>query len=371
MEVPFVDLKSQYAGIKSEIDNAIASVFEEGNFIGGVHVKKFESEFSKVHKISHCIGVGNGTDALYAALKMMGVGPGDEVLTPALSWISSAEFITLTGATPVFVDVDAVFYTIDPVLLEQKISSKTKAVVVVHLYGQMADMRTIQDITVRHNIKLIEDCAHAHFAEADGKKAGTFGDAGCFSFYPTKNLGAYGDGGCVITQDAMLAERVRRYTNHGGLVKDEHLTEGINSRLDTLQAAILNVKLNALSHWTEKRIHHAKRYRELLEDTHEVTLPDVRTGTLHVFHLFVIRTKQRDELKKYLADHGIETMVHYPQAIPLEPAYGYLNHTVADFPVASMLTREILSLPIYPDLTDEHIQYVCEKIRRFFLGTAV
>src|SRR6478736_5541533 len=247
MKVPFVDLKGQYQSIKPEIDNAIASVFESGSFVGGQFVRSFESQFSALLQVKNCIAVGNGTDALYATLKMLGIKQGDEVLTPAMSWISSAETISLTGATPVFIDIDPRTYTIDPKLIEQKISTKTRAIIVVHLYGHMADMNSILKVAQRNNLLVIEDCSHAHLAEIDGKKARTFGDAGCFSFYPTKNLGAYGDGGCVVTNDDTLAEKIRRYANHGGLTKDEHLFEGINSRLDTLQAAILSAKLNHLS----------------------------------------------------------------------------------------------------------------------------
>jgi len=366
MKVPFVDLKAQYQSIKPEIDNAMASVFEDGNFIGGRFVKEFESQFSALHKIENCIAVGNGTDALYATLKMIGIKPGDEVLTPALSWISSAETITLAGGTPVFVDIETQFYTIDPVQIEQKISSKTKAIVVVHLYGQVANMYPILEIAKRNNLKVIEDCAHAHLAEMNKRKAGTFGDAGCFSFYPTKNLGAYGDGGCVITNDNDLARKIRRYVNHGGLTKDEHLTEGVNSRLDSLQAAILIVKLKHLTLWTGKRIQHVMRYTSLLKGINGIIVPQVRLDTKHSFHLYVIKAKQRDSLRKYLMLHGIETMIHYPQALPLEPAYEYLQYSKDDVPAASTATEEILSLPVCPELSVEQIEYVCKKIRQFY-----
>jgi dTDP-4-amino-4,6-dideoxygalactose transaminase len=366
MKVPFVDLLAQYKSIKPETDKAIASVFESGNFIGGQFVKDFESQFSTLHQTKHCIALGNGTDALYATLKMLGVKPGDEVLTPALSWISSAETITLAGGNPVFVDIDPHTYTIDPKLIEQKISPRTKAIVVVHLYGHIAEMKTILEIAKRSNLKVIEDCAHAHFAELNQKKAGTFGDAGCFSFYPTKNLGAFGDGGCVITNDDELAENIRRYVNHGGLTKDEHLIEGINSRLDTIQASVLSVKLKYLPSWTEKRIQHAGRYDLLLKEVGEITLPSVEPDAKHVFHLYVMKTKRRDELKEYLKRSEIETLIHYPQALPLEPAYQYLHYSKKDIPIASKATEEILSLPIYPELSDDQIGYVCEKIRRFF-----
>jgi dTDP-4-amino-4,6-dideoxygalactose transaminase len=367
MKVPFVDLKAQYRSIKPEIDNAIASVFEEGNFVGGGFVKKFESQFSGLHQTKHCITLGNGTDALHAALKMLGISPGDEVLTPALSWISSAETITLAGGIPVFIDIDPLTHTIDPNRIEEKISQRTKAIVVVHLYGHIADMRSILEIAERNNLRVVEDCAHAHLAERDYKKAGTFADAGCFSFYPTKNLGAYGDGGCVITDDDDLAKNLRRFTNHGGLTKDEHLIEGMNSRLDSLQAAILIVKLKHLGSWTEKRIQNARRYDSLLRETDGINLPAVQADSRHAFHLYVVKARRRDELKEYLKHNGIETSIHYPIALPFEPAYQYLNCSKKDFPVATTLTREILSLPIYPELSDDQIGYVCEKIKQFFL----
>lgn len=367
MKVAFVDLLAQYKSIKPEIDNVIASVFKEGNFIGGHFVKEFELQFSALHQTKHCVAMGNGTDALYATLKMLGIKAGDEVLTPALSWISSAEIITQAGATPVFVDVDPQTHTINPKQIEQKVSRRTKAIVVVHLYGHMADMQAILKIAKKNNLKVIEDCAHAHFAESQGKKAGTLGDVGCFSFYPTKNLGAYGDGGCIITDDDELAEKIRRFVNHGGLTKDEHLIEGINSRLDSLQAAVLTTKLKYLSLWTKKRIQNAKRYELLLKGVDEIALPIIRSETKHAFHLYVIKTKRRNELKEYLKRNEIETLIHYPAALPLEPAYQYLNNSRKDFPVASTLTEEILSLPIYPELSDDQIEYVCEKIKRFFL----
>jgi dTDP-4-amino-4,6-dideoxygalactose transaminase len=366
MNIPFVDLKAQYASIKKEIDSAISQVLNETNFIGGKPVKDFESKFASLYKVKNVVGVANGTDAIYIVLKMLGIGPGDEVITSASSWISTSETISQTGATPVFVDIDPDTYTINPLLVEEKISLRTKAIIPVHLYGQMAHIGDIKSICEKHKIHLIEDCAQSHFSEENGQLAGTFGIAGTFSFYPGKNLGAYGDAGGIVTNDDPLAQKCRMYANHGALKKHAHQIEGINSRLDTLQAAILHVKANYITEWTSARIANADHYNAALKDIREITLPSVRKNTKHTFHLYVIRTDKRDQLKSHLESNGIQTAIHYPTALPKLEAYKYLNHAKNDFPVASKYQNEILSLPMYPELTLSKIEFIGNQIRDFF-----
>jgi len=368
MNVPFVDLKTQYLSIKSEVDEAVSSVFQNSVFVGGIFVSEFEKSFREFYDVKHCIGVGNGTDALFLILKAFGVGAGDEVITPAHSWISTAETISFTGATPVFADVDDVHYSITPGSVLSKINSKTKAVIVVHLYGQAAPVKGIAEFCKKHNLFLIEDCSQAHLTSESNQLVGKFGVASAFSFYPSKNLGAYGDAGCVITSDAELAVKIRRLANHGGLNKDEHLMEGTNSRLDALQAAFLSVKLKHLQKWTDQRIQNASLYYSLLKDIKGIVLPHVRPDTKHTFHLFAIKAKRRNELKSFLEANGIQTMIHYPAALPFEPAYSHLKHSGEDFPVALELSQTILSLPIYPELSEEQIVYVCKKIKEFYFN---
>ncbi|HKP32476.1 MAG TPA: DegT/DnrJ/EryC1/StrS family aminotransferase [Chitinophagaceae bacterium] len=366
MKVPFVDLYEQYLSVKSEIDSAIENVIAESAFIGGKYVKSFEKQFGELYGASHVIACANGTDSLYILMKMLGIGAGDEVITAANSWISSSETITQTGAKPVFVDVDPTFYSIDETKIETSINPKTKAVIVVHLQGQMCATDKIKAICDKHKVALIEDCAQSHFSEFKGKRAGLFGVAGSFSFYPGKNLGAYGDAGCIITNDDELAERCRMYANHGALKKHHHLIEGINSRLDGLQAAILSAKLPFILDWTELRIRNAKLYDQYLDDIQEIILPSVRPESKHTFHLYVIQAKRRNELMNFLKERGVETSIHYPTALPNLPAYNYLDNTPADFPVATGLQNTILSLPMYPELTESSIEYVGECIRLFY-----
>ena len=366
MNIPFVDLKSQYKAIKVEIDTAIQTVIEETEFIGGRHVKEFEKNFCQVYGVDHCISVANGTDSLYIIMKMLGIGEGDEIITAANSWISSSETITQTGARPVFVDIDPDYYSINEDLLEDAITPKTKAIIVVHLHGQMCEIEKILEICRRHGIYLIEDCAQSHFSEWKGKRAGTFGIAGSFSFYPGKNLGAYGDAGCIITNDQELSIKCRMYARHGALTKHKHEIEGINSRMDGLQASVLNVKLPHIIKWTEARITNAQIYSSLLSGNSNICLPKVRPHSKHTFHLYVIRTKKRDELMEFLKSKGIETAIHYPTALPNLKAYQYLDYSANDFPVASKYQSEILSLPMYPELNPEMIRYVADQINCFY-----
>ncbi len=365
MQIPFVDLKTQYNSLKNEIDTAIQSVIDRTAFIKGSEIKEFETAYAKAYGIKHCIGVANGTDAIYIVLKMLGIGTDDEVITVANSWISTAETISQTGAKPVFVDIDE-FSTIDANKIEEKITCKTKAIIPVHLYGQPAEILKIKQITDKHNLYLIEDCAQAHFAEFEGQKAGTFGDAATFSFYPGKNLGAYGDAGAIITNSDELAEKFRMFANHGALQKHHHIMPGINSRLDTLQAAVLKVKLAHIQKWNEMRAENAAYYDKILQGIGDIICPPKRKNVKHVYHVYSIRTKKRDELMRYLKEKDIGTAVHYPVALPFMQAYADLNHTEADFPMAAQYQHEILSLPMYPELTKEMMDYVAETIKNFY-----
>ena len=315
--------------------------------------------------MKHCISVGNGTDSLYILMKMLGIGEGDEVITVANSWISSSETISQTGAKPVFVDIDPLYYSINENLVEKAITPKTKAIVPVHLQGHVCNMDVILAIAAKYNLFVIEDCAQSHFSEFNGKRAGTMGIASSFSFYPGKNLGAYGDAGCVLTNDDELAVKVTMYARHGALKKHEHQIEGINSRMDGIQAAILSTKLPHILQWTEQRIKNASLYYKYLAGVKNIILPAVRPHSKHTYHLFVIRTEKRAELAEFLKQKGIETAVHYPVALPNMKAYEYLRHKHSDFPVATKYQAEILSLPMYPELTEEQIRYVTDKIKEF------
>ncbi len=366
LRVPFVDLQLQYRQIQPQIDAAIAEVVTQANFIGGAPVLAFEDAFARDYGVRHCVGVASGTDALYITMKMLGIGAGDEVVTAANSWISTSASITQTGARPVFVDVDPESSNINPQLIEAKLNPNTRAILPVHLYGQPAEMAEIQRLCQSHDLLLIEDCAQAHFAEYQGKRVGTFGRAGAFSFYPSKNLGAFGDSGCVITDDEELALSIRQYGNCGGLVRHSHEVEGVNSRLDGLNAAVLLAKLPHIKRWNKKRQQNAERYAELLAGVGDLELPRTTPGCSHVFHLYCVSTAHRDDLQNHLLDQGVGTGIHYPTALPFLPAYRYLGHMPAEFPEAHRRQSRILSLPMFPELTDEQIHYVSQAIREFF-----
>lgn len=362
--IPFVDLRAQYLAHRQEFDSAIQAVIDRCAFVGGYFPRKFEDEFAATCGVSHCVGCANGTDAIFVVLKMLGLGGGDEVITTSMSWIATSETISLTGATPVFVDVDDCF-GIDARAIEQHISSRTRAIVPVHLYGQPADMGGVMRIAQSHGLHVVEDCAQAHLATLNGQPVGTFGVAGTFSFFPGKNLGAYGDAGAIISNDATLADRCRTFANHGARVKHEHIMEGINSRLDGLQAALLSAKLRHLPAWTARRREIAARYDMLLADLPQVRTPRRRAGATHSFHLYVIETEERDALRDYLSARAIETQVHYPTPLPFLPAYSHLGHSRGDFPVAAHLQSRILSLPIYPEMEEWQIERVARAIRDF------
>ena len=372
MNVPFVDLKQQYRNHKDDIDAAIHAVIENTSFIKGPQVGEFERRFGASLGIDHVVGCANGTDAIFIALKALGVGPGDEVITVCNTWISTSETISLTGAKPVFVDIDPDTYLLDVSEVESKITSSTKAIIPVHLYGRAAPMLEIMELARRHKLKVIEDCAQAHYASDGGRYVGTFGDIATFSFFPGKNLGAYGDAGAIVTASNDLAETVRMLANHGGLKKNVHRIEGLNSRLDTLQAAVLSVKLDHILRWTSQRQEAARLYTTLLrEKAPEVVIPTLAESNIqgessHVFHLYVIRSDDRDNLKSYLEKNGIATGIHYPSILPLTDAYSYLNLTTEDFPVAASYQSQILSLPIFPEITKEQIEYVVANISDFY-----
>lgn len=361
-----MDLKAQYLSIKNEIDAAVSDVINESAFIKGKYVQQFETEYAKAHGLKHCISCANGTDAIYVTLKCLGIGPGDEVITVANTWISTAEAISQTGARPVFVDIHTDYYTIDVTKIEEKITSNTKAIIPVHLFGQPANMDVILDVCEQYSLLLVEDCAQAHFAEWKGKKVGKFGIAGTFSFYPGKNLGAYGDAGAIITDDDKFAIKARKFSNHGAIKKHHHDFEGINSRLDGLQAAILSVKLIHIKDWNKKRFDIALHYNELLGDIEGVTIPQIQQDAMHVFHLYVIRVEKREELRKFFNKKGISSGIHYPNPLPYLKAYEYLNYKPADFPIAYNYKDKILSLPIYPELDYPKVKYITSTIREFF-----
>ncbi len=366
MKIPFVDLKAQYDSIKSEIDYAINQVIQDSAFIKGKYVEKFENEYSEIYGVKHVVSCANGTDAIYISLKALGVGPGDEVITTASSWISTSETISQTGAKVVFVDIDSDKYVIDALKIERAITNNTKAIIPVHLYGQPANMTKIDEIAKKYKLQVIEDCAQAHFATWNGKNVGTFGIAGTFSFYPGKNLGAYGDAGCIITNDDDFAQRIRMYANHGALKKHYHDIEGINSRMDGIQAAILSVKLNHIKNWTALRKKNAIYYDKLFSSSNKIITPIVDEMAEHVYHLYVIRTSERQSLIDYLRNKNISTGIHYPTPLPFLKAYDYLNHAKEDFPIVGKQQNEILSIPMYPELSNQEMEYVAESIKKFF-----
>ena len=363
--VPFADLHAQYLTIKDEIDAAIADVIRNSAFIRGPHVQRFEESFAEAIGTRHCVSCANGTDSLYIAMHALGVQAGDEVIAPAHSWISTTETITQAGGSVVFCDTDASTYTIDATQIEARITSRTVGIIPVHLYGQPADMDAIMAIAAKHKLWVLEDCAQAHLASYRGRTVGTFGNAASFSFYPGKNLGAMGDAGAMVTNDAALADRMAMFARHGGLTKGDHRIEGVNSRLDGLQAAILSVKLPRLGAWTLRRRQLAAEYDRLLAGTAGLELPQTGAGREHVYHLYVIRHERRDALADHLAKRGIQTVVNYPVALPFVPAYTRLGHRPDEFPNAFHNQSRILSLPIFPEMTTQQVAMVAASVREF------
>lgn len=363
MKVPFLDLKAQYNAIRGEMNSAIQEVLESTAFAGGPFVAKFEEQFAAFCGSKFAVGVGNGTDALWLVMLAQGIGPGDEVITVPNTFIATAEAISLCGAKPVFVDVEPRTYTMDPDGLKRAITPRTKAVIPVHLFGQTADMDPILAIAREHGMLVIEDACQAHGAQYKGRMAGAMGIAGCFSFYPGKNLGAYGEAGAVVTDDAVLAERLKVLREHGQPRKYIHSVIGWNARMDGIQGAILSVKLKYLAAANEARRSHARQYGELLGNTPEIVLPSAASYAKHVYHIYAIRTKQRDEVIKMMASMDVACGIHYPVPLHLQDAYAFLQISKGTLPIAEKCAQEFVSLPMFPELTSDQIQYVCEKLK--------
>jgi len=357
--IPFVDLKAQYDSIKDEIDGAIQNVLDNTSFIMGEELEKFEEEFVSFCNTKFTIGVANGSDALILALRACGISKGDEVITVPHTFIATAEAISNVGGKVVFVDIDPKTYTMDVSKIEEKINERTKAIIPVHLYGQPADMDPIMILARKYDLRVIEDAAQAHGAEYKGEKVGSIGDVGCFSFYPGKNLGAYGDAGMVVTNNEEIAKKVKLFRNHGRITKKyEHEIEGYSSRLDNLQAAILRVKLRYLNKWNESRRRNAKKYNELLINIDGIIIPYEADYAKHVYHLYVIRTENRDKLREELKLKGVATGIHYPIPLHLQPAYSYLGYKYGDFHVTEECSQKILSLPLFAELSKEDINKI-------------
>lgn len=364
MPLAFVDLHRQYLALKGEIDAAIAGVIATSSYIRGPGVEQFEQAFAAMVEAPHCVSCANGTDALFIALKSLGVQPGDEVITTAHSWIATSEVISLCGARVVFCDTRPDTFNLDPEAVAAKVTPRTVGIIAVHMCGQAAEMGPLTGIAQKHGLWVVEDCAQAHLATWEERKVGTWGDMAAFSFYPSKNLGAYGDAGCVVTSRADLATFANRFAQHGG--KGIHEIEGINSRMDGLQAAILNVKLPHLPSWTERRRELAARYDALLEGVEGVIRPVVHPACKHVYHLYMIRAQQRDALRQWLQERGIPTVINYSRALPFYPAYADLGHRAEDFPHAVANQGCILSLPIFPEMTEEEVGLVADAVREFY-----
>src|SRR5260370_24891421 len=365
MSVPYADLQLQYQSIKSEVDDAIAAVIRDNAFIRGPYVDAFEQQFAGAVDVKHCVSCANGTDALYLALAALKVRPGDEIITTAHSWISTSAMITHAGATVVFVDTDESTFTIDPAAIENAVTSRTVGIIPVHLYGQPADMDAIMAIARKHKLWVIEDCAQSRLARYKGRQVGSFGAAATYSFYPGKNLGAMGDAGAVVTNDSALAEYVAMLARHGGLVKHQHFIEGINSRLDGMQAAILSAKLPHLSDWTNARQDAAKLYDASLNQIEDIVVPQVAADRTHVYHLYTILHPRRDALAAHLSANGVQTAINSPFALPFLPAYRRLDHQPEQFPNAYRAQSKILSLPMFADITPEQQRMVIDLVRAF------
>ena len=364
-DIYMADLHSQYEGIQTEIDQAIAEVIQQSAFIRGPYVERFEQQFAEKTRSGHCVSCANGTDALYIAMQALNVATGDEIITTAHSWIATSETITQAGGTIVFCDTALDSFTIDPEQIERNITPRTVGIIPVHLYGQPANMDAITAIAKKHGLWIIEDCAQAHLAEYKGKQVGSFGDIATYSFYPGKNLGAMGDAGAATTNDSHLAERMAIFARHGGLKKGEHLIEGINSRMDGLQAAILSVKLPFLKDWTKARQRAADHYDQQLGDVVSLQCPQISANCRHVYHLYVVKHPRRDELKQHLTEHKIHASINYPIALPFLKAYERFAHQQEEFPNAYANQSKILSLPLYAEISLEQQGRVIQAIKDF------
>jgi len=368
--IPLLDLVAQYENIRDELLPSVHRVMQNANFILGEEVDCFEDKFAAFCGTDHCVGVSSGTEALHLALRVLDIGPGDEVITAANTFAATAFAISYTGASTVFVDVNEDDYNINVDLIEKAVTSRTKAIIPVHLYGQPAGMIAIRRIAERHGLKIVEDASQAHGALVGKQPVGSLGDIGCFSFYPGKNLGAYGDGGAIVTNQPKLADKIRLLRNYGQPTKNVFTTLGYNARLDTLQAAILLVKLNHLEYWTQRRRDIADRYRELLSDRF-VNLPLENAHTRHVYHLFVIQHEHRDELLEYLREREIFCGIHYPTPLSEAALFKTARTVPEGVPVSSRITRRILSLPMYPELSDEQIRTVAEAVNAFDIASVL
>ena len=361
MKIPLVDLKAQYKAHEDEFQAAVTGVMERGDFILGEEVSRFEEEFAEFCGAKYAVGLATGTDALFLGFTALGIGAGDEVITAANSFIASATGISLCGATPVFADINPRTYNLDPRAVEAKITSRTKAILPVHLYGQSADMDALLDIAERHNLKVVEDASQAHGAEYKGRRVGSIGHVAAFSFYPGKNLGAFGDGGAATTNDPEIAEKLKMLRNYGQSKKYHHDFIAFNSRLDTMQAAVLRVKLKYLEFWTAQRRRAAELYAQMLTER-GIPQPEASPDCRHVYHLYVVRTKRRDEVVQRMNVAGIGAGIHYPVTIPNQKAYATLGYKFGDFPQSEAACREVMSLPLYPEITPEQIEIVCDTL---------
>lgn len=365
MNVPFLDLKSQFNSIRREVDVALREVMENTAFAGGKYVAAFEQEFANFCNAEHAIGVGSGTDALWAAMVACSIGTGDEVITVPNTFIATAESISFTGATPVFVDVDPKTLTMDPNQIEKAITSKTKAIIPVHLYGQPADMDPIMEIARIHGLVVIEDACQAHGAKYKGVPVGSIGDAGCFSFYPGKNLGAYGEAGAVVTNSDAIAEVIRMFRDHGQRKKYYHSIVGWNARMDGFQGAVLSVKMKYIEAWNDSRRDHAAQYSSKLADEAGFTVPYEADYARHVYHIYSAAIQNRDEFIEYMKERGISCGIHYPVPVHLQDAYAFLGYKEGSFPVAEKSAAEQVSLPMFPELTEEQIDYTIDAIKKY------
>ena len=365
MKVPFLDLQAPYAELKDELDAACRRVMESGGFILGTEVENFEKEFAVYCGVLHCIGVGNGLDALHLILRAMEIGVGDEVIVPSNTYIATWLAVSHAGATPVPVEPDARTFNLDPDRIEETITSRTRAIIPVHLYGQPAEMSAIKQVADRYGLKVIEDAAQAQGARYHGQRTGSLGDAAAFSFYPGKNLGAMGDAGAITTNDTQLAERIRVLRNYGSRLKYYNETKGFNSRLDEIQAAVLRIKLRKLDEWNSRRRHVAEYYLQTLEGTPDLSLPYVAKGVDPIWHLFVVRHHRRDALQHYLANNGVGTLIHDPVPPQLQEAYAELGYTKGRFPISEVMANEVLSLPMGPHVTTDAQDHVISQVSSF------
>lgn len=361
--IPPVDLSRQYQVISEEANHAVLEILRSGRYIGGEAVSELERQFALYHGVSDCVACNSGTDALYLALRALGIQAGDEVITSTFSFIATAEAINLVGAVPVFVDIDINTFNLDVALLEKAITPQTKAIIPVHLFGQSVNMSEVVNFARSHNLLVIEDCAQATGAEWHGQKVGSIGDIGCFSFFPTKNLGGCGDGGAITTNNPELAAQIRMIKEHGSKVRYLHEVIGVNSRLDAIQAVILQIKLKYLDFWNNQRIEIAQRYRELLQPLPNITLPAALAGGKHVWNQYTILTENRDQIRAALQEKDVLSMVYYPIPLHLQPVYQYLGYKKGDLPVAELASEKVLSLPMFPDLSFEEQQQVASALK--------